>query len=313
MTEQNEADTKTEIDIGAENEAADKSMDDTIREEYRRLTANAAEGSDDETPDEKPARTRGPDGKFARQAASDAEQPAASDLSQATAAPEAAAPVADYPNTWKKEFQSEWSKLAPSVKAEIKRREQNFLDGVRQYQEPAAFGRAIGQEMLPHVEVMRRVGVTPQQLTRDMMGVWTTLVGGTPAQKSQALLNMAQQYGIDIAAPNALTSTGSDAAPAISPDLAPVLQRVQGIEQLVRQQAAQAAHAASQQATNEVRQFASRADRQHFAAVQETMAQLIGSGQAETLDDAYDKAVWLVPEVREKLLAEQAEKRSHVE
>lgn len=305
----------------APTENAEKSMEDTIRDEYRRLTANGAsqpdETDDSVTPSDTPEtlkRNRGADGRFARSSAAPdkvetaGETQAAPGQTEPPATPASAA--SDYPNTWKKDFQSEWDKISPGIKSEIKRREQNFLEGIRQYQEPASFGKAIGQEMLPHVDVMRQMGVTPQQLTRDMMGAWSVLVTGTPDQKSQVILNLARQYGIDTSALAAPASTGSDAAQAVSPDLAPVLQRVQGIERLVRQQAEQASRAASEQAMSEVQQFASRADRKHFAAAQETMAQLIGSGQAATLDDAYDKAIWLVPEIREKLFAEQAEKRS---
>jgi len=286
------------------------SMEDTIRDEYRRLTSSENADTGDDTTAAAPARARSPDGKFAK---------ATTDEASATAKVEdtppmtAAAPPAatdDYPKTWRKEARGEWAGVSPAIKAEIKRREENFFEGIRQYQEPAAFGRAIGQEMLPHVEMMRQVGITPQQLTREMMSTWAALATGQPDQKRQVLLNIARQYGIDIAASSATSSTGEATTQAVSPDLSPVLQRVQSIEQIVRQQAAQAAQIASENATSEVARFASNAERKHFAAVQETMAQLIGSGQATTLDEAYDKAVWMVPDVREQLLAEQAQKRS---
>lgn len=292
-------------------DAEPKQMEDTIREEYRRLTGKTDEVTEDE-PAVGETRSRGPDGKFvarpAEAAATDA-SPESPNLAQAAAPADQQQPAPDYPKTWRKELQGEWGKLPPAVKAEIQRREENFFEGIKQYQEPAAFGRAIGQEMLPHVDVMRQVGVTPQQLTRDIMSSWSTLVKGNPDQKRQVLLNLAQQYGIDMAAPAAPSSTGSAPAQAVSPDLNPVLQRVQGIEQMVRQQAEQQARVVSEQAMTEVQRFASNPERKHFASVQDTMSQLIGSGQAATLDDAYDKAVWMVPEVRNQLLAEQEQKR----
>lgn len=296
-------------------EAAEpKSMDDTIRDEYRRLTgkteANADEQIDDEQPQPTQGRARGPDGKFVKQAGEEAQSsPEQPNVAQQAQQPVEQQSPPDYPKTWRKELQGEWGKLPPAVKAEIQRREENFFEGIKQYQEPAAFGRAIGQEMLPHVDIMRQVGVTPQQLTRDIMGTWSTLVRGSPDQKREVLLQLGRQYGIDMAAPAAPSSTGSAPAQAMTPDLQPVLQRVQGIEQMVRQQAEQAARAASEQAMTEVQRFASNPERKHFAAVQETMAQLVASGQATTLEDAYDKAVWLVPEVRTQLLAEQEQKR----
>ncbi len=294
-------------------DAEPKQMEDTIRDEYRRLTGKE-QATDDaaEQPAAGETRSRGPDGKFVAkpaEAAATAASPESPNVAQAAAPTDQQQSAPDYPKTWRKELQGEWGKLPPAVKAEIQRREENFFEGIKQYQEPAAFGRAIGQEMLPHVDVMRQVGVTPQQLTRDIMSSWSTLVKGNPDQKRQVLLNLAQQYGIDMAAPAAPSSTGSAPAQAVSPDLSPVLQRVQGIEQMVRQQAEQQARVVSEQAMTEVQRFASNPERKHFPAVQDTMSQLIGSGQASTLDDAYDKAIWLVPEVRNQLLAEQDQKR----
>jgi len=39
----------------------------------------------------------------------------------------------------------------------------------------------------------------------------------------------------------------------------------------------------------------------HFEAVRETMAQLLESGLAQDLPSAYDRACWMVPEVREQM------------
>ena len=41
----------------------------------------------------------------------------------------------------------------------------------------------------------------------------------------------------------------------------------------------------------------------HFEDVKSVMGQLLSSGIAQTIEDAYDKAVWMVPEVQAKMIA----------
>ena len=134
---------------------------------------------------------------------------------------------------------------------------------------------------------------------------------GTPDRKGQVLLHLAQQYGIDIstlAAPRHREESQQQSAANV-PDLSPVLQRVASVEQQLVAQRQEVERQLSEQANQEVQRFASNPERKHFAAVQGVMAQLVASGQANTLDDAYDKAIWMVPDVRALVLSEQDAKR----
>ncbi len=279
-------------------------MEETIRQNYRRLN-----GITEPTAEQ---RARDEAGRFAKASETSA-APASTDAAPAATAVPATAPAAHdaYPSSWKKGMDQEWAKLPPAMREEIHRREQNFLDGIKEYREPAAFGRAIGQEMLPHVDIMRQVGVTPQQLTKEIMGYWSELVRGTPDRKGQVLLHLAQQYGIDIstlAAPRHRDDSQQQSA-ASMPDLSPVLQRVASVEQQLVAQRQEVERQLSEQANQEVQRFASNPERKHFLAVQGQMAQLVAAGQANTLDEAYDKAIWMVPEVRALVLSEQDAKR----
>lgn len=303
-------------------EVVEKTMEDTARETYREIMARNAEPEtspegEAEAPEPTAQRARGPDGKFVKQdgipdapAATPEQTQAPAEQQQAQPAQAATNNPDQYPRTWRKGLENDWKALPAAVRQEIAKREQDMDRGLAQYREPAAFGQAIGQEMLPHIDVMREIGVTPQRLTRDLMGAWVTLVKGSPDEKRNMLLQLAQGAGIDIAgsAPQATASQQPDTA--VQPVLEPVLQRVQNIEQMVRQQAQEQARAASESAAAEVAAFRAKPEHKHFDAVQQTMAQLVSTGQATTLDDAYSKAIWMVPEVREQLLAEQAQKRA---
>lgn len=294
---------------------APRDMETTIRETYRELTSAQSEGDD---PGERPARVRGPDGKFVKAtpdaatppetAQAGTETPAEGEAATETPAVPAS-PYDAYPQSWRKEMQAEWAKLPPAVREEVHRREQNFLDGIKQYREPAAFGQAIGAELLPHVELFRQLQTTPQEVVRDLMQTWSGLVRGSAHERANLLRQVAQQFGIDAASLSApATGAASSATPA-SADLTPLSQEVAAIKARLEAEAQERARIEAEQATHEIERFGSDPKREHFAAVRQTMSQLLLSGQATTLEDAYDKATWLVPDVRAKLLAAQDAER----
>jgi hypothetical protein len=64
-----------------------------------------------------------------------------------------------------------------------------------------------------------------------------------------------------------------------------------------------------QQAVSQVETFGKDAAHPHFGAVRNTMANLMQSGEARDLQEAYDKAIWIVPEVRTKMISETEAKR----
>lgn len=91
-------------------------------------------------------------------------------------------------------------------------------------------------------------------------------------------------------------------------------QLQQRLSQLETHLATQSATAQQQQQANlhaEIHEFATAADesgkplRPHFAAVKQRMSALLQSGASQSLEDAYDSAVWSDPEVRKTLLSDQ--------
>ena len=59
----------------------------------------------------------------------------------------------------------------------------------------------------------------------------------------------------------------------------------------------------------EIQKFSSNVDKYpHFELVREEMAQLLEQGKAQDLKSAYERAVWLVPEVRELEVQKLAKK-----
>jgi hypothetical protein len=271
------------------------SIEDTIREKYRELTAEAPETEETaEVEPEKPARVRGPDGKFAAAAVE-------------TAPVVEPKPYDTYPSSWKKDHEANWKGLPEQVRAEVHRREQDFLNGIKEYKEPAAFGKALAADLMPHLDTFRKLNTTPQAVVKEVMGTWSTLVNGSPDQKRQALLQVAANYGIELAAGAAPSPQNGAHPPANGIDFSPVLQRVASLEQTLQAQRAETERFEQERVDAEIAAFGNDPKHEHFASVKAEMGRLIQSGSAQTLQDAYDKAIWALPETRSKLLEKEAQ------
>jgi hypothetical protein len=306
------------------------SIDDTIRNAYRQSMAEGGleEGAgeaDTSAESTKPAdgRVRGPDGKFAKSAETQPNSVSAKPNS-VTGAPDATAPAATTtetqpgtakphdtaPNTWTKEAKANWATLPESARQEIHRREADFHKGIGQYKDAAGFGAQIAQELLPYQETINKAGIHPREIIKTLGGAWNTLNTGTPEQKTQLLLQIARDHGINISAAGSETSQPSTAAHQADPVVAALQQELKEIKGHLTTQERQRAEAEYSAEVERVNAWGSDPKRPHFNAVREDMAVLIDSGRATGLDDAYDKAIWINPEVRASLLAEQEKERA---
>jgi len=135
------------------------------------------------------------------------------------------------------------------------------------------------------VQIARSYGYSPQQLVQHVGQMI-----GQPAPQGA-------QYAQAQEAP--------DLNAALTQHLAPVLQRFQTLEQQWAQQSqsAEAAQIASAQA--EIAEFASKPENRYFENVKTEVAAFLQTGQAKTLSEAYDRAVWANPEIR-AILQKQA-------
>jgi hypothetical protein len=148
------------------------------------------------------------------------------------------------------------------------------------------------------------MGLTPEKAVSALMQADYTLRTAPPQQKMQLFAQLAQSYGINLGAMGA----NPQAAPQNSVD--PLVWQLQNELNNVRGEVMgwkqQQEMVENQTLLNEINQFSLKAD--HFEEVRPTMIQLLQSGVAQTLDEAYDKAVRLDPTLFEQTLkAKQAE------
>lgn len=339
------------LDRPAGNESG--SMDSTIRETLSKLRSSGTpegEGANELAGGERPAgtgqpaprtnsagRVIGPDGKFVK--AEGAEQPSATDpesgaevttegeqppaeeqaegeqAGETTETPQATTKPHDVPpSTWKKEAAADWSKLPEPVRAEIHRREGDIMAGIRQYKSGYEFGGSIAHVLNPYAPTMRAAGLQPQEVVKRAVETWASIHTGTPDQKRATLLQVAKDYGINLAvAPGTETpqpQPGATQTPTQDdPRLAAALQRLDQLETTLTKAEQEKAEAEFAAEVENVRKFGADPKNKHFEAVREDMQRLIDTGVATSLQDAYDKAIWVNPTVRPLLLAEQEQER----
>lgn len=241
---------------------------------------------------EKPAseRTRDASGKFARP---DAESAPKATKPAPAATPEAPAEEPVWrrpPQSWKKEYHDAWLKADPRLQEYAYQREEQMRAGIEPIRSKAEFADRMNEVIEPYMTTIRGLGIDAPTAVKAMMEADNILRTAPPQEKLNYFYSLAQSYGIDL-------SAQGQPAPQASVDpnfvaLQNELIKIRGEVSGWKQQQEEAANAAL---LGEVSQFATKAE--HFEAARPTMIQLLQSGVATTLQDAYDKALRLDEEL----------------
>lgn len=295
-----------------------------IQEKHANPEEALAETPKEPVVEEKPDRTRDANGKFAKEPS---EKPAkAEEKSQIGKAEQPAeikpaeeeAPlnrdVNRPPSTWKPIERAEWDKLSPTVKAAIHRREENFQHGQSQLLPDANLGREMRKVAEPYRMVIESQYGSAERAMGAFLQTAAALQMGSPQQKLQTLVGIAQQFGVDL---SPLASPGNP-QPQQEQEF-----RDPRVDQLLQQQqrAEQQRQLAEQQQIEGVATgWSSEKDatgnpkRPYINDVMQEMATLIPQirranpqfTHVQVLDAAYDRAIWANPDVRTVLQGARA-------
>lgn len=214
------------------------------------------------------------------------------------------------PQSWKPEIKAAFDSLDPTVQEEILRREADYNKGIQRYAESAKYAETVKPVFDKWSPYLAQLQITPDKAFDTLIQAEYTLRHGAPAQKMQAFTKLAQDYGIDLAQFNGQEQQQLD------PNLQHAFQRVQQLEEYIRnqqftqQQETQRKQQAEQaELQQQIEAFSSSPNRPHFEQVREDMSKLLQAGYADTLEDAYEKAVWARPDIRSTLLKDEEAKR----
>lgn len=252
----------------------------------------AAEQVAEETSEQPKAESRQRDdsGKFTA-------KPAKTEKAAPEASNEAEPPVWKRPPaSWKKEVHELWNTADDRLKEYAWQREEQMRKGVEPLLTKAQFADAMNQALEPYMNTIRGLGLTPDKAVSALMQADNILRTAPPQQKLAYLQQLAQQYGIDMTGavdPNAVQQQNP------SYQFMPILNEINNLKGELNGWKQQQEAVQNQALLGEINAFAQKAE--HFEEVRETMIPLLQNGLAETLEDAYNKAIRLNPEIFERV------------
>ena len=234
-----------------------------------------------------------------------------------TPAPEAApAPEAlRAPASWKAGLREHWTKLAPDVQNEIVRREREIAENMRGAAEVRKFQDRFMEVASPYRHIIEAEGADPIKAFHDYLKTATLLRTGSPAIKAQALAGIIQQFGVpleqlDAALVAAIQGRPQQLQQPPQQSLQQPPQQPQFRDPRLDQLLAQAAAARAESVRAEVEAFGSDGKHEFFNDVRGTMADLMDAAEKRGvrmgLQDAYDRACLIEPEVKQTLDARAA-------
>ena len=211
------------------------------------------------------------------------------------------------PASWKKEYHEHWAKADPKMQEYAWQREEQMKRGVEPLLSKAQFADAMNDALQPYLPTIQGLGLKPEQAVAALAQADYTLRNSPPAQKMQYLTQLAASYGINL---NQATQGGQQTA---QPSIDPMVYQLQNELNTVRGEVMgwkqQQEMAENQTLLSEINSFSMTAE--HFEEARPTMIQLLQSGVAETLDDAYEKAIRLDSDLFDKVQSTKQAEFAH--
>lgn len=223
------------------------------------------------------------------------------------------APVTDRaPQSWKPAVREHWPKLPAEVRAEVNRREleiQRTLSGTAQVRK---FAQDFAGIVQPVAHLIRQQGSTPLAAVHNLFNTAASLMTGSADQKAAIIAEIIGNYNVDIKILDAVLSQqiergggrlpsqpNSEGPPAWAQPLFGFMQEVQGVRQQHEQRLIE-------EADELILTFQ---DKPYFEDVRADMSDILemaaNRGRKITMDEAYDMAIKLHPEIS-KIVGQRA-------
>lgn len=203
-------------------------------------------------------------------------------------------PTSTVPKTWRKEAAAEWDKLPPTVKAEVIKREEDMFRGLEGYKASASFGESVNKALAPFMQTLRQYNIDPVAQISGLMQAHHTLAFADPQTKLNFLHKVAADYGIQLQAPAAQESGFVD------PEVSSLKETVKTLESKLSNYENFQRTSEMEKAQTEIQAFMQDPANVYAQDLVNDMASLLQTNQAKNLKEAYEKAMWLNPAVREK-------------
>lgn len=225
------------------------------------------------------------------------------------------------PRLWSQQAKAAWKDLPPLVRQEITNREVAMHRELTRQDNERTLARQFSTTFQQFPDVMNAAGVHPVRFVEDVLKVMRVLQFGQPAQRAAVLGDIARRNGIDPRLFAGVPPAGGQPSPPGAPGAAPPQPRfelppeltttVREWNEFKRNQAAaaaQAQEAMAAQVMSEIQAFSAKPEHRFFEQVRERMETLLASGSSNTLEEAYNTAIYERPDIRAVLEGEAAAK-----
>jgi hypothetical protein len=192
------------------------------------------------------------------------------------------------PASWKKDYHEIWKTADPKLQEYAWQREEQMRAGVEPLIQKAQFADQMHEVIQPYMNTIRGLGIEPTQAVKALMEADHTLRNSDPQTRMQYFMQLAQSYGINLG--NQPMAPVDNTVYSLQNELNKIRGEIGSWKEAQEQQQNMAL-------LGEINNFATKAE--YFEEARPAMIQLLNSGLAQTLEEAYDKAIRLTPELFE--------------
>jgi hypothetical protein len=210
------------------------------------------------------------------------------------------------PKTWRPEAAKVWSTLPPEAKAEILKREEDMFKGLEGYKADATIGKAMKEIITPFMPALQQHGIDPAKHIHSLLNAHQVLSLAGPEQKLAVFQRLAQEYGVPMEGISGDT-------PYIDPQIQALNKTIDDLRSRLDSTDKITADATREKLRQEIDTFASDPKNAYFDEVASDIAHLLQTKVVSTLQEAYEKAIWMNPVVREKEVARLAAEKANLD
>ncbi len=232
-----------------------------------------------------------------------ATEPTKAATAEATTAPPPAPDAVRAPQSWTPAARERFAALPPEVRQEVMRREKDMTVALQESAGARKFASEFQQVVAPFEGMLRAEGAEPLKAVGELLKTAAALRTAPPAHKAQLVAQLVKSYGIPIDALDAALSgqaipqgQGQQQGQYFDPRVDQLFSSLEEAKSR-RSQAEQRGYRA------EVETLAAKSE--FFEDVRETVAEVLEvnarRGVAMTLEQAYNRAVQMHPEISEVL------------
>ena len=192
------------------------------------------------------------------------------------------------PASWKKDYHEAWQTADDRLKEYAYQREEQMKAGIEPLRSKAQFADQMQEVIAPYMPTITGLGIDAPKAVKALMEADHILRNSQPAEKHQYFARLAQSYGVNLSDVGGLQQQ----AP-IDPQFYALQNELNSVRGEVMGWKQQQEQLQNQALLGEINNFSQKAE--HFEEARPVMIQLLQSGVATDLQDAYDKAVRLDP------------------